>query len=120
MTERESSEYVIPPTRLSLTDAIYLGEILEGCKDGSRLQIFSVMNGDVNADSPGNYVMRAITQDGGGAIWHDGDGDVRDACVWLSGVIERFVKVRDLIPALKAYYSTWEDRDWIAVIRKGD
>jgi hypothetical protein len=45
-------------------------------------------------------IFRAFSHDGGG-LWFDNDGDVRDAFVWCSGFMERWLKVDDIIDAME-------------------
>lgn len=89
------------PDNLTITDAGYLADIMRAVdrKDNVRLTWYP-FGGD-NPEIKTTYVIRAITHDGGG-FWFDPDGDVRDAYLWLSGTTERWLKISDLMDALRA------------------
>lgn len=86
------------PSDLTLTQAGHLADIVRGVERGSRLWYYP--SGAQNGAPSASYVLRCFAHEGGG-LWFDKDGDVRDAYVHGSGIMERWFKVSDLIRALE-------------------
>jgi hypothetical protein len=84
------------PRVLTLNKAGLLADLIRGVQAGAKLRWYQF--GTRDADHPLIVTMRAFTYDGGGFIRED--DDVRDAYVWCSGFMERWLKVSDIITAL--------------------
>jgi hypothetical protein len=82
--------------KLTLNQAILLGELIEDVGRKDKLNWYQF--GSRDADHPLTMVMRAFTHDGGGFISEK--DDIREAYVWCSGFMERWLKVSDIITAL--------------------
>lgn len=81
---------------ITLTDAMYLSDLIAGVTAGSQLEYHYAGS---ETHTPATYSMRAFTHNFGGFI--SNDENLLDAYVWLSGMSERWLKVSDLIKALK-------------------
>jgi hypothetical protein len=81
---------------LTISQAGHLGDLVRGVDNGSSLRWYPY--GADNPDVVLRVVLRAFTYEGGGMYPHD--ADIRDAFVWTSGFTERWLPVRDLLPAL--------------------
>jgi hypothetical protein len=86
---------------LTLNRAGLLADLIHAVQRKSKLRYYP------RGVDPGNdalmsmtLVLRAFSHDGGG-LWFDNDGDVRDAFVWCSGFMERWLKVDDIIDAME-------------------
>jgi hypothetical protein len=97
---------------LTLHDAGILADIMRGVESNAKLNWY--LFGADSAENPLRLVMRAFTHYGGG-FWPN-DADVRDACVWCSGFMERWIPVRDLMKALDNLDGKFGETDPIAVI----
>lgn len=75
---------------LTIGTANALADILRACQ--GNLRVRWAVHGDVAVITSGT--ARAITTHDG-ALW--GDGDVRDAYVWISGTFETFMPVREVL-----------------------
>lgn len=82
-----------PP--LTIEQAGVLADLLHGVERCLKMRYYPF--GSRDADHPLEVSLRAFTHNGGGIYF---DGDIRDAYVWTSGLMERWFKVSDLITAL--------------------
>ena len=97
---------------LTINQSMLLGDIHRGVERGLKLRYYQF--GTRDADHPLVQVMRAFTYDGGNLYPHD--ADVRDAYVWTSGFMERWIKVEELITALDNMQGTHGLHNPMAVI----
>jgi hypothetical protein len=85
-------------TDLTYSDASVLADIMRAVEAKARIRWYP--NGTDSADNPLKLVIRAFTHDGGG-FWFDSDGDVRNAYIWTSGISEHWLRVSDVMRALR-------------------
>jgi hypothetical protein len=76
---------------LTMSNLIALGEIVRAAQ-GTRPIRWSTDGGATICEG----IARAITHDGGNFL--SGEDDVRDGYLWVSGIFERWIPVRDLMP----------------------
>lgn len=82
---------------MTYSNAVALGTLLTGVQGNRPFRYYPQ-----GADTPGEPVkgvLRAITHDGGG-FYREDDGDIRDAFVWTSGVMEHWFPVKLFVAAL--------------------
>jgi len=86
---------------LTVTQAGWLCDLMRGVEGKLNLRYYP-FGTDSAVDEPRHtsYTLRAFTHDGGG-FWFDKDGNIWDAYVWCSGIIEHWFKISDLIQALE-------------------
>lgn len=77
---------------LTVSQLIRLGELLRGADQHDRVRW--AVDGDTDRVTDG--VLRGFT-DANGNHWHDSDGDVRNAYVRISGTMEHFLPVSDVL-----------------------
>jgi hypothetical protein len=97
---------------LTLNDADLLGGLIRGVQANAKLRYYQF--GTRDTEHPLIVTMRAFTHDGGGFISET--EDVRDAYVWCSGFMERWIKVSDIITALDNLQGSHGLENPIAVI----
>jgi len=81
---------------MTIDQAIYLGDLVNGVQRGLRMRYFPFGADDNN--KPMGMSMRAFTYENGNLYPHN--ADIRDAYVWFSGFTEHWIKVSDLLLAL--------------------
>jgi hypothetical protein len=81
---------------LTLNDADLLADLIRGVQARAKLRWYQF--GTRDADHPLIVSMRAFTHNGGGFISEK--DDIRDAYVWCSGFMERWLSVAELLTAL--------------------
>lgn len=84
------------PRVLTLNEAGLLADLIRGVQANAKLRWYQF--GTRDADHPLIVTMRAFTHEGGGFISET--EDVRDAYVWCSGFMERWIRVSDIITSL--------------------
>jgi hypothetical protein len=82
-------------TTLTLQDAGALAEVLRLVETNSPVRWLVP-----GTDTIASGVARAITQDGGGFYR---EGDVRDAFLWISGTMEFWVPVSQVMDMIRSY-----------------
>lgn len=99
---------------ITLQDAMYLSDLIAGVTSGLQLEYY---HAGTETNTPATYSMRAFTREFGGFI-SNGD-NLLEAYVWLSGMTERWLKVSDLIKALRNFQNGDSGLDKpMAIIRK--
>jgi hypothetical protein len=99
---------------LTMRDAGLLADIMRGVESGAKLLWYP--DGADSADHPVTGTMRAITHSGGGFWPHD--ADVRDGYVHVSGIMEHWYPVREVMSALLNISGELGDTQPIAVIER--
>jgi hypothetical protein len=94
---------IVPATNvksiLTLNEAGLLADLIRGVQAKAKLRWYPYGADDSDATMHvAEFRLRQFTYDGGGFISEK--DDVRDAYVWCSGMMERWLKVSDLIHAL--------------------
>jgi hypothetical protein len=99
---------------LTIRDAGLLADIMHGVETGAHFRWYQDGANSVGCELVGT--MRAVTRNGGGLWPHD--ADVRDGYVHVSGFMEHWYPVRDVMSALQNITGELGDGKPIAVIER--
>lgn len=100
---------------LTINQAGLLGELIRGVERGLTMRYYP--HGVESADHPMVMVLRAFTYDGGGLF--PSDGDIREAYVWTTALMEQWIRVDKLITALDNLEGKHGEDQPIAIIEQG-
>jgi hypothetical protein len=98
---------------LTLTEAAHLGELTRAVNANAKLEYYQF---GADTDRPLTGELRCFAHEGGG-FWSDRDGDVRDAFVHVSGMMEHWFQVSHLIRALGNLQGEYGMSEPMAIIR---
>jgi hypothetical protein len=83
---------IVQPNGPTITEVTQLAQLIRGVWEGAKIR--RLMPSELVLSG----VLRAFTHEGGG-FWHDSDGDLRDAFVWVTTDFgERWWPVREMMP----------------------
>lgn len=80
---------------LTIAQAGHLADLISGVEHSKKIEWYPLGTDTV---TPGTYVLRAFTNVSGGM--YPSAADIRDAHVWMSGIMEHWVPVREILDAL--------------------
>lgn len=96
---------------LTISEAGYLADVLRGVERRKRMRWYP-LGSDTNA--PAVLVLRAFTNPDG--TFYPVSADIRDAHVWVSGIFERWLPVREVLAALANAMDGTDDTAPMAII----
>lgn len=101
----------MPAEPMTISTAVELAALIQAVRRNDNISIYQDDgNGSPDYDlRPLNGVLRAFTHDGGN-FWHDNDGDIRNARVWISGMMEHWPTVGEILTAMKQLRVEFEVR----------